>query len=93
MGRILSHEEKEINEWLNSDADYPGYQILNDDEIVDEIQDEKEIEENENECSENEQVHRGRGGLMVRSRVWGRRVPGSKNDYTEAPLCMGPAER
>ncbi|GBN34615.1 hypothetical protein AVEN_86060-1 [Araneus ventricosus] len=51
MGRILSYEENEINKWLNNDADYPGYQILNDDEIVDE----KEIEENENECSENDQ--------------------------------------
>ncbi|GBM47448.1 hypothetical protein AVEN_6131-1 [Araneus ventricosus] len=33
----------------------------------------------------------GRGGLVVRSRLWGRRVPGSKPDSTEDPPCMGPA--
>ncbi|GBN79373.1 hypothetical protein AVEN_82288-1 [Araneus ventricosus] len=36
---------------------------------------------------------RGRGGLVVRSRLWGRRVPGSKPDSSEDPLCMGPATR
>ncbi|GBO14535.1 hypothetical protein AVEN_239491-1 [Araneus ventricosus] len=33
----------------------------------------------------------GRGGLLVRSRLCGRRVPGSKPDSTEDPLCIGPA--
>ncbi|GBN76408.1 hypothetical protein AVEN_170013-1, partial [Araneus ventricosus] len=32
----------------------------------------------------------GRGSLVVRSRLWGRRVPGSKPDSTEDPPCMGP---
>ncbi|GBL80365.1 hypothetical protein AVEN_92274-1 [Araneus ventricosus] len=36
---------------------------------------------------------RGRGGLVVKSRLWGRRVPGSKPDSTEDPPCMGPAAR
>ncbi|GBO29495.1 hypothetical protein AVEN_14493-1 [Araneus ventricosus] len=31
----------------------------------------------------------GRGGLVVRSRFWGRRVPGSKPDSTEDPACKG----
>ncbi|GBM02425.1 hypothetical protein AVEN_76477-1 [Araneus ventricosus] len=35
----------------------------------------------------------GRGGLVVRSRLWGRRVPGSKPDSTEDPPCMGPVAR
>ncbi|GBO03925.1 hypothetical protein AVEN_73511-1, partial [Araneus ventricosus] len=30
----------------------------------------------------------GLGGLVVRSRLWGRRVPGSKHDSTEDPTCM-----
>ncbi|GBL90798.1 hypothetical protein AVEN_269081-1 [Araneus ventricosus] len=36
---------------------------------------------------------RGRGGLVVRSRLWDRRVPGSKPDSTEDPPCMGPVAR
>ncbi|GBN46946.1 hypothetical protein AVEN_200205-1 [Araneus ventricosus] len=36
-------------------------------------------------------VHEGRGGLVVRSRLWGRSAPGSKPDSTEDPPCMGPA--
>ncbi|GBO08880.1 hypothetical protein AVEN_140990-1 [Araneus ventricosus] len=32
----------------------------------------------------------GRGGLVARSRLWGRRVPGSKPDSTEDPSCIGP---
>ncbi|GBN09386.1 hypothetical protein AVEN_177275-1 [Araneus ventricosus] len=35
----------------------------------------------------------GRGGLVARSRTWGRRAPGSKPDSTEDPPCMGPAAR
>ncbi|GBM53706.1 hypothetical protein AVEN_56405-1 [Araneus ventricosus] len=35
----------------------------------------------------------GRGGLVVRSRLWGRRAPGSKPDSTEDPPCMGPVAR
>ncbi|GBL88467.1 hypothetical protein AVEN_159064-1 [Araneus ventricosus] len=35
----------------------------------------------------------GRGGLVVRSRLWGRRVPGSRPDSTEDPPCMGPVAR
>ncbi|GBO37517.1 hypothetical protein AVEN_67710-1 [Araneus ventricosus] len=35
----------------------------------------------------------GRGGLVVRSRPWGRRAPGSRPDSTENPPCMGPAAR
>ncbi|GBM58564.1 hypothetical protein AVEN_74802-1 [Araneus ventricosus] len=31
-----------------------------------------------------------RGGLVVRSRFWGRRVPGSKPDSTEDPPYMKP---
>ncbi|GBM66352.1 hypothetical protein AVEN_69100-1 [Araneus ventricosus] len=31
----------------------------------------------------------GRGGLVVRSRPWGRWVPGSRPDSTEDPPCMG----
>ncbi|GBO08150.1 hypothetical protein AVEN_18877-1 [Araneus ventricosus] len=30
-------------------------------------------------------VTKARGGLVVRSRVWGRRVPGSRPDSTEDP--------
>ncbi|GBN66143.1 hypothetical protein AVEN_116988-1 [Araneus ventricosus] len=33
----------------------------------------------------------GRCGQVVRSRIWGRRVPGSKPDSTEDPPHMGPA--
>ncbi|GBL74872.1 hypothetical protein AVEN_243715-1 [Araneus ventricosus] len=33
---------------------------------------------------------RGRGGLEVRSRPWGQRVPGSKPDSTEDPPCVRP---
>ncbi|GBL99474.1 hypothetical protein AVEN_68765-1 [Araneus ventricosus] len=36
---------------------------------------------------------RGRGGLVVRSRLWGRKVPGSRPDSTEDPPCMGPVAR
>ncbi|GBN24777.1 hypothetical protein AVEN_11509-1 [Araneus ventricosus] len=32
----------------------------------------------------------GRGGLVVSSRLWGRRVPVSKPDSTEDPLVWGP---
>ncbi|GBO12034.1 hypothetical protein AVEN_241308-1 [Araneus ventricosus] len=32
----------------------------------------------------------GFGGLVARSRLWGRRAPGSKPDSTEDPPCMGP---
>ncbi|GBM30618.1 hypothetical protein AVEN_18313-1 [Araneus ventricosus] len=35
----------------------------------------------------------GGGGLEARSRLCGRRAPGSKPDSTEVPLCMGPVER
>ncbi|GBO22636.1 hypothetical protein AVEN_36230-1, partial [Araneus ventricosus] len=35
----------------------------------------------------------GRGGLVVRSRLWGRRVPSLKPDSTEDPPCMGPVAR
>ncbi|GBM32041.1 hypothetical protein AVEN_127380-1 [Araneus ventricosus] len=35
----------------------------------------------------------GRGGLVVRSRLWGRRAPGSKPDSTDDPPCMGPVAR
>ncbi|GBN80932.1 hypothetical protein AVEN_268101-1 [Araneus ventricosus] len=35
----------------------------------------------------------GRGGLVVRSRLRGRRFPGSKSDSTEAPTSMGPVAR
>ncbi|GBL67062.1 hypothetical protein AVEN_246745-1 [Araneus ventricosus] len=35
----------------------------------------------------------GRGGLVVRSRLWDRRVPGSRPDSTEDPPCMGPVGR
>ncbi|GBM24537.1 hypothetical protein AVEN_217118-1 [Araneus ventricosus] len=38
-------------------------------------------------------LFRGRGGLVVRSRPWGRRVPGSRPDSTEDPPCMGPVAR
>ncbi|GBM35360.1 hypothetical protein AVEN_90680-2-1, partial [Araneus ventricosus] len=31
----------------------------------------------------------GRGGLVVGSRIWSRRAPGSKPDSTENPPCMG----
>ncbi|GBL85662.1 hypothetical protein AVEN_193122-1 [Araneus ventricosus] len=34
-------------------------------------------------------MRRGRGGLVIRSRPWGRKVPGSKLDSTEDPPCMG----
>ncbi|GBM10525.1 hypothetical protein AVEN_109322-1 [Araneus ventricosus] len=30
------------------------------------------------------------GGLVVRSQLWGRKVPGSKLDFVEDPACMGP---
>ncbi|GBM69419.1 hypothetical protein AVEN_183394-1, partial [Araneus ventricosus] len=30
----------------------------------------------------------GRGGLVVRSRLWGLRVPDKKPDSTEDPSCM-----
>ncbi|GBM94771.1 hypothetical protein AVEN_14306-1 [Araneus ventricosus] len=32
----------------------------------------------------------GRGGLVVWSRLWSRRAPGSRPDSTEDPPCMGP---
>ncbi|GBL85495.1 hypothetical protein AVEN_34660-1 [Araneus ventricosus] len=35
----------------------------------------------------------GRGGLVVRSRLWGRWVPGSRPDSTEDPPCMGTVAR
>ncbi|GBN04794.1 hypothetical protein AVEN_49294-1 [Araneus ventricosus] len=35
----------------------------------------------------------GRGGLVVRSRLWGGRVPGPRPDSTEDPPCMGPVAR
>ncbi|GBM81457.1 hypothetical protein AVEN_214213-1 [Araneus ventricosus] len=35
----------------------------------------------------------GRGGLVVRYRLWGQRAPGSKPDSTEDPPCMGPVAR
>ncbi|GBN65935.1 hypothetical protein AVEN_3720-1, partial [Araneus ventricosus] len=35
----------------------------------------------------------GCGGVVVRSRLWGRRAPGSKPDSTEDPPCMGPVAR
>ncbi|GBN87709.1 hypothetical protein AVEN_131809-1 [Araneus ventricosus] len=38
-------------------------------------------------------VSRGRGDLVVRSRLWGRRAPGSRPDSTEDPPCMGPVAR
>ncbi|GBO26261.1 hypothetical protein AVEN_11754-1 [Araneus ventricosus] len=31
----------------------------------------------------------GRGGLVVRSRLWGRRAPGPNPDFTEDPPYMG----
>ncbi|GBO16012.1 hypothetical protein AVEN_247371-1 [Araneus ventricosus] len=34
---------------------------------------------------------KGRGGLVVRSRFWGRSVPGSIPDSTEYPSYLGPA--
>ncbi|GBM39364.1 hypothetical protein AVEN_119030-1 [Araneus ventricosus] len=37
--------------------------------------------------------YKGRGGLVVRSRLWGRRAPGSRPDSTEDPPCMGPVAR
>ncbi|GBN23241.1 hypothetical protein AVEN_224013-1 [Araneus ventricosus] len=36
---------------------------------------------------------RGCGGLVVRSRLWGWRAPGSRPDSTEDPPCMGPVAR
>ncbi|GBN97226.1 hypothetical protein AVEN_82096-1 [Araneus ventricosus] len=36
-------------------------------------------------------IYKGRCGLVVGSRLWGRRVAGSKPDSTEDPPCMGPA--
>ncbi|GBM66476.1 hypothetical protein AVEN_129264-1 [Araneus ventricosus] len=33
------------------------------------------------------------GSLMVRSRLWSRRDPGSKSDSTEELSCIGPAAR
>ncbi|GBL92177.1 hypothetical protein AVEN_91518-1 [Araneus ventricosus] len=38
-------------------------------------------------------IFNGRGGLVARSRLWNRRVPGSKPDSTDDPSCMGPAAR
>ncbi|GBL83094.1 hypothetical protein AVEN_165317-1 [Araneus ventricosus] len=38
-------------------------------------------------------THKGRGGLVARSRLWGRRAPGSKPDSTEDPPFMGPVAR
>ncbi|GBN77427.1 hypothetical protein AVEN_215951-1 [Araneus ventricosus] len=38
-------------------------------------------------------LFRGRGGLVVRSRLWGWRVQGSRPDSTEDPPCMGPVAR
>ncbi|GBM18282.1 hypothetical protein AVEN_224163-1 [Araneus ventricosus] len=35
----------------------------------------------------------GRGGLVEKSRLWGRRAPCSKPDSTEDPPCMRPAAR
>ncbi|GBL75956.1 hypothetical protein AVEN_234281-1 [Araneus ventricosus] len=35
----------------------------------------------------------GRGVLVVKPRLWGRRTPGSKPDSTEDPPCMGPVAR
>ncbi|GBM27156.1 hypothetical protein AVEN_207489-1 [Araneus ventricosus] len=35
----------------------------------------------------------GRGGLVVRSRLWDQRVPGSRPDSTEDPSCIGPIAR
>ncbi|GBO08707.1 hypothetical protein AVEN_100227-1 [Araneus ventricosus] len=35
----------------------------------------------------------GRGGLVVKSRLWGRRVPGSKPDSTGDPSRMRPIAR
>ncbi|GBM07503.1 hypothetical protein AVEN_100708-1 [Araneus ventricosus] len=34
-------------------------------------------------------VRTGRCGLVIRSRLWGRRTPGSKPDSTAGPPCMG----
>ncbi|GBN15628.1 hypothetical protein AVEN_51242-1 [Araneus ventricosus] len=33
-------------------------------------------------------IWKGRSGLVVKSRLWGRRVPGSKLDSTEDPPCI-----
>ncbi|GBM55142.1 hypothetical protein AVEN_207026-1 [Araneus ventricosus] len=33
-------------------------------------------------------VYEGRGSLVLRSRLWGRRASGSKPDSTEDPPCM-----
>ncbi|GBM33870.1 hypothetical protein AVEN_5916-1 [Araneus ventricosus] len=35
----------------------------------------------------------GLGGLVARSRPWGRRAPGPKPASTEDPPCMRPAAR
>lgn len=51
MRKFLCYKENEINEWLNSDMHDHGYQMLNDNEIADEIQDEKETEKSENGTS------------------------------------------
>ncbi|GBL82701.1 hypothetical protein AVEN_263761-1 [Araneus ventricosus] len=37
-------------------------------------------------------VQKGRGGLVVRSRLRGRRAPGSKPNSTGDPPCVGPAK-
>ncbi|GBM78526.1 hypothetical protein AVEN_260452-1 [Araneus ventricosus] len=37
--------------------------------------------------------NKGRGSLVVRSRLWGRRAPGSKPDSTEDPPCIEPVAR
>lgn len=39
--KLWCHEENEINECLNSDIHDPRYQMLNDNETVEEIQDKK----------------------------------------------------
>ncbi|GBM26288.1 hypothetical protein AVEN_66526-1 [Araneus ventricosus] len=36
---------------------------------------------------------KGRGVLVVKSRLWGRRVPGSRPHSTEDPPCMGSVAR
>ncbi|GBM76524.1 hypothetical protein AVEN_128831-1 [Araneus ventricosus] len=36
---------------------------------------------------------KGSGGLVLSSRPWGRRAPGSEPDSTEDPSCMGPVAR
>ncbi|GBL78005.1 hypothetical protein AVEN_143322-1 [Araneus ventricosus] len=38
-------------------------------------------------------TYSGRGGLVVRSRLRGGRIPGSKPDSTENTSCIGPVAR